>query len=238
MSSAVTQTPTSDEPPQQDRLLNVLAWLEIHRNQLVAGFVGLLLVVGVVFLWRHFRSEREARANAALLELRARPDAGEDAGPKAADFLKVAEEHASTSAAPRARLLAAGAYFAENKYTEAQAEFERVLSSEGSGPLAAQAAFGVAASLDAQDKQDQAIAKYQEVINQFPEESVAAQARLALARIQESRQQSATALRLYDELVREREPGPFSQQAVSQREALLKKHPELAASTNAAPTAK
>ncbi|MBL9136584.1 MAG: tetratricopeptide repeat protein [Verrucomicrobiales bacterium] len=211
--------------------------MELHRNQLVAGFAGLLAVVGVVFLWRHFRSEREAAANSALLELRARPDATDDSGPKASDFLKVAEQHASTTAAARARLLAAGAFFAENRYTESQAEFERVLASEGSGPLAAQAAFGIAASLDAQDKPDQAIAKYQEVITQFPEDSVAAQARLALARLQESRQQPAVALRLYDELLREREPGPFSQQANAQREALLKKHPELGASTNASPSA-
>lgn len=217
--------------------MNALAWVELHRNQLVAGFVGLLAIVGVVFLWRHFRAEREAQANSALLELRVRPEAVEDAGPKASDFLKVADQHGSTTAGPRARLLAAGAFFSENRYSEAQAEFERVLASEGSGPLAAQAAFGVAASLDAQDKVDQAMAKYQEVIAQFPEDSVAAQARLALARIQESRQQPATALRLYDEILRDKEPGPFSQQAGAQREALLKKHPELGVATNAVPAA-
>ena len=81
----------------------------------------------------------------------------------------------------RARLLAASAFFGEDRYAEARTEFAKVLSSEVSGPLAAQAAFGVAASLDALDKIDEAAAKYQEVIAQFSDDSVAGEAPKVLA---------------------------------------------------------
>jgi predicted negative regulator of RcsB-dependent stress response len=212
-------------------MIHVLAWIEIHRSRLLAGLAGLIALFGVVYLWRHFQSEREARANTALLELRAHPNQP-DSAPKPSDFLKVAEEHASTSVAPRARLMAAGAFFAENKYSEAQAEFERVLGQTGSGTLAAQAAFGVAVSLDAQDKVDQAAAKYQEVISRFPNDSVAGQARLALARLQDARKQPEAALRLYDELLRDKEGGAFSQLAAQAREEITRRNPQLAA-TNA-----
>ena len=213
-------------------MLNLMAWLELHRKQLIAGFAAVVALIAVVYLYRHFRDEAEARANAALLELRALPGQPESA-PKAADYLKVAEAHASTSAGPRARLLAAGAFFADNRYAEAQSEFEKVRTSVGSGPLAAQAAFGIAACLDALDKTEPAAAAYREVISSYPEDSVAGQARLALARIETDRKQPAAALRLYDELLRDRESGPFSQQARQLREELVRKNPTLAGGASA-----
>jgi tetratricopeptide (TPR) repeat protein len=193
----------------------------------LVGLAVLVLAVGGIYFWRHTQAQREARGNAALLELHARR-IGSDEAARASDFLKVAEEHDSTSAAARARLLAAGAFFAEGKYSESLAEFEKVLKAEDSGTLAAQAAYGVAASLDAMNRLDEAIAKYQQVITGFPEASVAGQARLALAQIHESRGQPENALRFYDELIGVREEGsPFSQMARQRRAALLEKHPEL-----------
>lgn len=241
MASAAMQqpqppSPTSTEPPKQDIFLNAVAWVELHRQQLVAGLVGVILLYGVVYLYRHFAEQRELAANAALLEVRVRPNQP-DSTPKAADYLKVAEAHATSSAGPRARLLAAGTLFSDNKYSEAMAEFERVLSKPGSPLVAAQAAYGIAASLDALDKSDQAATKYQEIISQYPEDSVAGQARLALARIQEDRKQAAAALKLYDELLKDREQGAFAQQAMRSREQLLKSHPELAPPATGVPVA-
>ncbi len=233
MSSVVTQSSPTEPPPQdpQDRILNLLGWVELHRSHIILGLVGLIALWGVAYLWRHFAAERELRANAALLELR--PRAGDaDSAPAASDFLKVAEQHASTTASARARLLAAGAFFTEGRYSEAQAEFEKVAASVGRGVLGAQAEFGVAASLDAQDKGEQAVAKYQEVASNYPGESVAGQAKLALARLYESRKQPEVALKLYDDLVRAREAGAFSQMAAERRESLLRTFPALA-TTNA-----
>jgi tetratricopeptide (TPR) repeat protein len=206
--------------------------VELHRTPLLVALAVLVLAVAGIYLWRHSREQREAHANAALLELHARP-VGPGEAVKASDFLKVAEEHASTSAAVRARLLAAGTFFTEGRYSESLAEFEKILAKEGSGTLAAQAAYGVAASLDALGRLDEAIAKYQQVISSFPGESVAGQARLALAQIHESRDQPESALRFYDELLGARADGPFSQTARQRRAALLERHAELAG-TNAA----
>lgn len=210
-------------------MLNALAWVEIHRKHLMMGAAALIAVFGVVYLWRHLAAEREMAGNAAVLSLRGRPGRPETA-PKAADYLKVAAEHPSSGAAIRARLLAASAYFTENRYAEAQAEFERVLDATGSGVLAAQAAYGAAASLDAQDKIDEAVAKYQDVINRFADENVAHQARFGLARIYESRKQPENALRFYDEILRDREAsvGLTGQSASQAREELVRRHPELA----------
>ena len=193
---------------------------------MMAGFFALIAVFAAVYLWRHFEAEKESAGNAALLQLRAKPGQP-DTAPKAAEYLKVAEEHASTSAGPRARVLAAAAYFTESRYADAQAEFARVLEADRSGVLAAQATYGIAASLDGQDKTDEAAAKYQEVISTFPEDSVAAQARLSLARLYETRKQPENALRLYDEVLRDRESNLFVQLATQAREELTRKHPEL-----------
>src|SRR6188508_2182381 len=138
MASAVTQT--SQQPaatPERDRMLNVLAWLEIHRGQLLLAFLLLIAASGAIFLWRQFSAKREAAGNAALLAIRQQPNQT-DSAPKASEYLKVAEEHASSSAGLRARLLAAGAFFSENRYSEAQIEFEKVLAANPSGFLAGQ----------------------------------------------------------------------------------------------------
>ena len=76
-------------------MLNALAWVEIHRRHLITGFVVVIGVLGAIYLWRYFREQKEVAANRALLELHARPGQP-DSGPKAADFLKVAEQHPGT----------------------------------------------------------------------------------------------------------------------------------------------
>lgn len=212
-------------------MLNALAWLEIHRKHLMMGFVALIAIFAVVYLWRQLAAQREVRGNEALLSLRGEPGKPETA-PKASEYLKVAEEHASSTAGVRARLMAAGAFFADNRYAEAQAEFAKVLEAEGTGLLAAQAAFGIAASLDALDKTDEAAAKYQDVIATFPEEGVASQARLGLARLHESLKQPESAVRFYDEILRDRDAGAYAQLATRAKEELLRRHPELSG-TNA-----
>ncbi len=227
-------TPGMPVTPDADPMLHVLAWIEVNRSRLLGGLAAVIALFGVVYLYRHMASEREAAANSALLNLRPKPSLP-DSQPKASDYIAVAERHASTSVAPRARLIAAGTLYTDSKYTEAQAEFEKVLASVRSGPVAAQAEFGIAASLDALDKPDLAVTKYQEIISKYPDDSVAGQSRLALARIQESRKQPEAALHLYDQLLGDKESGPFSQQAQQQRDELVRRNPQLAAASTNAP---
>ncbi len=215
-----------------------MAWLELHRGQLITAFVVLVAVLAAIYLWRHSAAQKEAAANAALLALR--PPQAEPGGiPEvvaASEYLKIAEQYPGTAAGQRARLLAAGSLFHEGRYADALAEFRRVAERAEADAIAAQAAYGIAASLEAQGNVDEAITAYRTVISQHPDESVADQARLALARIHEARSELPLALQLYDELVRTPEPGAFAQMAEQQREALLRKHPELAG-TNAIPPA-
>ena len=224
------------EPQQSTWLYEVLAWLEFNRKLLIWACAGglALVVAGYVYLWS--RQVAEVHANEALLALRPRTAVDESQQPAAAaDFLRFAEEHRSSSAAERALLLAAGELYRDGRYPEAQSAFQKALERNRRGPLAPTAALGVAASLDAQDQVDAALAAYQAVVADFPDTPASARARFALALLHESRNQPEQALKIYDELAAARKLGRASMEASVKREALLKQHPELAP-TNAAVT--
>ncbi|MCZ7640337.1 MAG: tetratricopeptide repeat protein [Verrucomicrobia bacterium] len=222
------------QPEKQESTLlyEALAWFELNRTRVIAAVVvGLALVVaGYIYFWQ--RGQAELEANRALLALRVQAGPNESAA-SAADFLKVAETHASSRAADRALLLAAGQLFRDGRYAEAQPQFEKVAASDRRGLLGPLAALGVAACLDAQDRVDAALAKYQAVASEYPNHPVAARAKFAMALLQEARGEPAQALRLYDELIASPNAGRAAMEASVKREALLKQHPELAV---AAPT--
>lgn len=210
-------------------LYEVWAWLEVNRKRVIVGAVGALVVVviGYVLFWK--RGQTELNADDALLSLR--PTAAASGAKPAAspeDFLKVAAEHASTAAAERALLLAAGRFYDEGKYAEAQAQYEKALGHDASGLLAPLAALGVATSLDAQDKVDAAMAAYQAVVSKYPDSPAAADAKMAMAFLHESRNEPEQALKLYDEVAANRAAGRTAMEASTKREELLKVHPELA----------
>jgi tetratricopeptide (TPR) repeat protein len=217
------------EPQQSTWLYEVLAWLELNRKAVIWAFVGILalVVAGYVYFWS--RQVAEVRANEALLALRPRAAVDEkEKAAEAADFLRFAEQHASTDAAERALMLAAGELYREGRYAEAQAAFRKALERNRRGPLAPTAALGVAASLDAQDQVDAAFPAYQAVVADFPDTPASARARFALALLHETRNQPEQALKIYDELTTARKFGRASMEASVKREALLKQHPELA----------
>ncbi len=214
-------------------LYEVWAWLEVNRKRVMAGAIGalVLVVIGYILFWK--RGQTELNADNALLSLR--PTAAAAGAKPAAspeDFLKVAEEHASTAAAERARLLAAGRFYDEGKYAEAQTQYEQALGHDSSGLLAPIAALGVATSLDAQDKVDAAMTAYQSVISKYPESPSATEAKMAMAFLHESRNEPEQALKLYDEVAANRAASRAAMEAATKREELLKAHPELA-KTNA-----
>src|SRR6185295_12272886 len=115
-------------------------WVEKHRKELIGGAIVLAvagLITGFV-IWRH--NENESSANAALSQALSQAGAAPDAAPGA--LLKVASDHSGTSASARAMLLAAGIYFTQNKYTDAQAQFEKYLREYSDSPLVGQAQLG------------------------------------------------------------------------------------------------
>jgi predicted negative regulator of RcsB-dependent stress response len=224
------------QPEKQEStwLYEALAWFELNRTRVITAVVaGLgLIVAGYIYLW--MRGQAELEANQTLLALRANAGPNESAA-SAADFLKVAEAHASTRAADRAVLLAAGQLFRDGRYAEAQPHFEKLAASDRGGLLGPLAALGVAACLDAQDRVDAALPKYQSVVSDYPSHPVAARAKFAMALLQESRGEPTQALRLYDELMASPNAGRAAMEASVKREALLKQHPELATTTPTVP---
>ena len=194
-----------------------------------------MVVLGFgIYIHRLQKEQTETLANEALLQLKTPAQPTNAPPPSPSAFLKVASEYASTSVAERAELLAAGALFEENKYSEAEALFAKFLKERANSQLAATAAYGVAASLEAQGKQTEAISAYQTVITRFPKSGAAVEARLNLGRVHEGRNEFDKALQYYSEVAKMN--SYWSRDAGVHRERLTKAHPELKNPVPTAPT--
>jgi tetratricopeptide (TPR) repeat protein len=218
----------SSETASSDRIYDILAWLEIHKQKLAYGAVAVLVVGFGMYAWSTQRQETELKANEALLRLR--PGSDDPKGPPAAkveDFLKVADAFSGTGAAERALLLAGAALFQDQKYAEAQQQFERFLSRNSGNPLTSEALYGKATSLEAQGKTNDAFNVYQEVFTRYASSSAAGQAKLALARLYESRNQPEAALKLYNDLAKPTLTGGWAGEAAQRRTRLYAAHPHL-----------
>ena len=210
------------------------AWLEAdngkNKKRLAVGAVFVLLVAFGVYVYNYMAEQKENQASAALIELR--PPLGSanstnEPPVPASSFLKVAEQYPGTPAAQRAILLAAGSYFADGKYSEAEAQFQRLIKEHPSSEWAADAAYGVAASLESEGKRDEALQSYKHVTSAYGNSAVANDARMATARIYEAKNEPAEALKLYDEVSHGSMGSMRGQDAIMARSQLLKKHPEL-----------
>jgi tetratricopeptide (TPR) repeat protein len=221
-------------------LMDLIAWLDANRKQVLVGAAIFVVVVGGAALFFYNQSKREVRASEALSEIRLPQNPG-GVPPQgtAESYLAMAKEHPGTKAAARAVVDAAGTYYSQARYAEAQQQFERVLREFPESPWQAEALLGVAASLEAQGKSPEALAKYEELRKRYANSAVVDMAKLSSARILESQNKSAEALKLYDELLKISEMNPYSSvgnEAGLKREELVEKHPELA-KTNAPPPA-
>lgn len=226
------------EETQSSWQIEALAWFETHKLQLVYAGAAALAVWLAAFTYKHVRAGREAEANAALAALSKPADkAGKAAPVTAAEYLKVAEQHAGTPAGERALLFAADRLFTEGKFPEAKARFEKYLAANPTGPAAAIALMGVAACQEAAGETDKAVATYQQVLAQHSAAPEAHQARLALGLLHEQKNQGEQALRLYDEVLRAKPVSVWRMEAEMRREQLLRKDPKLALGATAAASA-
>lgn len=225
------------EETQSSWQIEALAWLETHKLQLVYAGAAALAVWLAAFTYKHVRAGKEAEANAALAALSKPADkSGKQTPTAAADYLKVAEQHAGTPAGERALLFAADRLFTEGKFSEAKARFEKYLAANATGPAAAVAQMGVAACQEAAGEADKAVATYQQVLSQHGSSPEAHQAKLALGLLHEQKNQGDQALRLYDEVLRAKPVTVWRMEAEMRREQLLRKDPKLAPGATAAAT--
>jgi tetratricopeptide (TPR) repeat protein len=174
-------------------------WVETRRKQLIWG-TAVIAVAGFgigFFFWSQGQSE--AAANNALSKLTSTAAANTST---AADFLTVASAYPRTEAGGRALLLAGARFFAEEKFTDAQAQFDRYLREYRNGAFAGQASLGRAACLEASGKAMDAITAYLDIADHHPTDNVAPQARLALGRLYESQGNYDLARQSYEPIAR------------------------------------
>ena len=215
------------------------AWtkFEENRKQILWG-AGIVIVVGSgIAFYSYYQSEKLVTAGEALSKveaLAAMPGGARNVTPEA--YLKVAAEHAGTSAGARASLEAAATYFVQGKFTEAQAQFQKFTRDYPDSPFRVQAALGVAACLDALAKPQEAAAAYKQLVDQHPNDAVAPQAKFALARIYESQGKIDQARTLYEELAHADAYGSIGNEAGFKADELRSKSPASATAVPAAPT--
>ncbi len=208
--------------------LELLAWFETNKKRLIyLGIVILIIWLGTLTVI-HFKRAREAEASAALTALR--PQLGEAilASIPAQKYLDIYEKYRGTKTAPKALLLAAGAFYQEGKYQEAQKTFEKFLSEFPDDSFAAQASLGVASSIEAQGKESEALTKYQEITTRYSTDpSVLIPAKMAYGRLMEKQGKYEVAYSAYNDIMRSGAYTTWAQEAMYRLQALEKKHPEL-----------
>lgn len=231
--SSETKQPAPDAGTQRESdIYDVLAWLEVNKKRVAIVAVVLVLIGFALSTLRYMKQQKEEKASGALLALKPTLTPQTNVPPpQASALLKVAQDYSGTSAAERARLLAASQFFTEGRYAEAEKEFSQFVRDFPGSPWVAQAAYGVAASQEAQNKVSEAQSAYQNVAAAYANSSVADDAKLALGRIYESQKKPDQALRIYNELMAPKPgmaPGQGGNpQAYSRKESLLRAHPEL-----------
>lgn len=231
MSSEKPQPQQTPGAQREADIYDLLAWLEVNRKK-VATVALILVALGfAIATMRYLREQKEIKASGQLLALKAALNPPTNTvPPQASAFLKIAQDFNGTTAAERARVLAAAAYFTEGKYSEAEAEFSKFIKDFPASPWAPSASYGIASAQEAQNEVE-AIASYQNVATSHANAVVADDAKLALARIHVARKQPDQALRLYNELLAPKPGAPpgdgGNQEAFTRKEALLRAHPEL-----------
>jgi len=145
---------SSEPKPPQDigaqretDIYDLLAWLEVNKKK-VAVVAAVLVVIGfAIATVRYFKQQKEEAASGALLALK--PMLTQQTNvppPQASALLKVAQDYAGTSAAERARILAATSYFTEGRYADAEKEFSQFVKDHPESPWVVEAAYGVGSS--------------------------------------------------------------------------------------------
>ncbi len=219
----------SSEPTGSSTVYDILGWVEVNKKRLVVGALVATALGFSMATYRHFAREKEVAASSALMQVRGLGSARMSTNaPSAAEFLRVGAQYGGTAAAERAALLAAGAYFGEQKYEEARQQFEQALKAKPDSPWAAEAAFGLAVSLDALDRVNEAVAGYQDVLTRHSGSPVAAQAQLGLGRLYEAQGKPEQALKMYEELSKGGAFNVWAGEAAGRKQQLLGKFPQLA----------
>jgi len=204
-------------------LLNLWAWAEKNKKQLIYAAAGLGVAGCVVAYLVHSRSEKQIAAGKELSQTIFSQMGHPDVSATAEALLKVAAANAGTPAGAQALLLGASSLFNAGKYAEAQAAFERFRSENSGDVLVPQAIYGAGTALAAQGKWDEAARAFKEVVEQHAKAVIAKQAKFALANAYETQGKAELALPLYQEVMRDGASGSLGNEAAQRAEVLQAK---------------
>ena len=215
--------------PKTD-FLELVAWAEANRKRLIAVAVIVLAAAAIIGIYVWHGNAREADANEALSEL-PMPGTGNaaDAARVAAQYARLADTYADTSAGARAMLIGGAMYFDAGQPAKAQTLFEQYLHDHADYPLTGQALIGLAASLETQGKTADAINRYEELLRTRPMDSAVPQAKAALARLYAAGGKPDRALQLYEQLMAVNSSWAAEAQIQAQEAAGKQSKPETAA---------
>src|ERR1043166_362650 len=104
----------SSETTQTVGVYDVLAWIEANKKSLLIAFVAVVVVGFGIAIYRYNTDQKELAASDALLKIKPiNTGAGSDTQtyPEPSAYLAVVQQYPGTTAAERAHLLAATAYF-------------------------------------------------------------------------------------------------------------------------------
>lgn len=219
------------ETSQNDSVINLLAWLEVHKKRIAIGAGIALVVIFVGMITAQRAAEKELNASAALSDVRLPFSSAAAVPAGAADSLaKVAADNRGSQAAARALLLSAGVLFSEAKapadYAAAEKRFAQVIQEYPDSPWTAQASLGVAAALKAQGNNAAALAKYEDITKRFASSPVIDEAKLSLARLYE-KDKPEDAFKLYEEIMKGNPNSVLTMEATMRQDSLMDAKPEL-----------
>ena len=145
------------------------AFFEAHRTAIIAGVVGLLVIVAAVVGWRVVQNNRSEEAQQLLGAILNEYQAGNyqaalDGTAGQPGLLAIADEYGSTPTGEQATLLAADALFQLGKTDEAAAKFEAY---SGDGLFEASALAGRAAIAEAKGDNAGAASLYEQAATAY-----------------------------------------------------------------------
>ena len=216
----------------QDQLLT---WFEKNKRQVMIGSVAVAVIAAIAGFYVWHQEQVQTDASEALTKITSPASAG--GAPATTDaILKVAADFPGSEAAKRAILLAAGNYFAEGKYKEAQAQFEKFLRDNRESAFAGQALLGVASCKDALGLTADAVTAYKDIVDHHGSDSIAPQARFALGRLYETQGKLELARDLYQQVAQTDPNGPLGNEAGMRMMELISKNPALLPAKPAMPS--
>ena len=153
-------------PDVEERVESLVEWLELHSKQLMFGSIGLLVIAGGFWFYRHSNQLQAESASVALSEAESAIASGNL--PLAQSSLeKLVQRYGSTPSGAQAHVLLAQVHYEKGEYQQGMKELEPV-TSDKDAYTAATALNLQGAGLEQSGKLAEAAAAYQKAATKAP----------------------------------------------------------------------